>query len=67
MKEIKTCEDYVLAELEEKKAQVQKLTEVCKEYLEVRKTKKSRLALFLLDFAFQVIDHVGICFDAFHP
>ena len=30
-------------------------------------TKKSRLALFLLDFAFQVIDHVGICFDAFHP
>ena len=39
MKEIKTCEDYVLAELEEKKAQVQKLTEVCKEYLEVRKTR----------------------------
>ena len=37
MKEIKTCEDYVLAELEEKKAQVQKLTEVCKEYLEVMK------------------------------
>ena len=37
MKEIKTCEDYVLAELEEKKAQIQKLTEVCKEYLEVMK------------------------------
>ena len=38
MKEIKTCEEYVLAELEEKQAQVQKLTEVCKEYLEVMKT-----------------------------
>ena len=37
MKEIKTCEDYVLAELEEKKAQIQKLNEVCKEYLEVMK------------------------------
>ena len=37
MKEIKTCEEYVLAELEEKKAQIQKLTEVCKEYLEVMK------------------------------
>ena len=37
MKEIKTCEDYVLAELEEKKAQIRKLTEVCKEYLKVMK------------------------------
>ena len=37
MKEINTCEEYVLAELEEKKVQVQKLTEVCKEYLEVMK------------------------------
>ena len=37
MKEIKTCEDYVLAELEEKKAQIKKLNEVCKEYLEVMK------------------------------
>ena len=37
MKEIKNCEEYVLADLEEKKAQVQKLTEVCKEYLEVMK------------------------------
>ena len=37
MKEIKTCEDYVLAELEEKKAQIRKITEVCKEYLEVMK------------------------------
>ena len=37
MKEIKTCEEYVLAELEEKKAQIQKLTEVCKDYLEVMK------------------------------
>ena len=37
MKEIKTCEEYVLAELEEKKAQIQKLNEVCKEYLEVMK------------------------------
>ena len=37
MKEYNTCEEYVLAELEEKKTQVQKLTEVCKEYLEVMK------------------------------
>ena len=37
MKEIKTCEEYVLAELEEKKAQVIRLTEACKEYLEVMK------------------------------
>ena len=37
MKEIKTCEEYVLAELEEKKAQVRKLTEVCREYLKVMK------------------------------
>ena len=46
MKEIKTCEDYVLAELEEKKAQVQKLTEVCKEYLEVRKQKRAGWLFF---------------------
>ena len=52
MKEIKTCEEYVLAELEEKKAQVQKLTEVCKEYLEVRKTKKSRVGSFFTGFYF---------------
>ena len=37
MKEIKTCEEYILADLEEKKAQVRKLTEVCKEYLEAMK------------------------------
>ena len=37
MKEIKTSEEYVLADLEEKKAQIQKLTEVCREYLEVMK------------------------------
>ena len=37
MKEFNTCEEYVLAELEEKKAQVQKLTEACKEALEVMK------------------------------
>ena len=37
MKEIKTCEEYVLAELEEKRAQVIRLTEACKEYLEVMK------------------------------
>ena len=37
MKEIKTCEDYVLAELEEKKAQIRKLAEACKECLEVMK------------------------------
>ena len=37
MKEIKTSEEYVLADLEEKKAQIQKLTEVCKEHLKVMK------------------------------
>ena len=35
MNEIKTCEDYVLAELEEKKAEVKKLTAACKAYAEV--------------------------------
>ncbi len=37
MKEIKTCEDYVLNELEEKKAQVEKLAEACMKYLEAMK------------------------------
>lgn len=32
---IKTCEEYVLAELEEKKQQVKKLAEACKNYVEV--------------------------------
>ena len=32
---IKTCEEYVLAELEEKKQQVKKLAEACKSYVEV--------------------------------
>ena len=32
---IKTCEEYVLAELEEKKEQVKKLTAACKSYVEV--------------------------------
>ena len=31
----KTCEEYVLAELEEKKEQVKKLTAACKSYVEV--------------------------------
>ena len=31
----KTCEEYVLAELEAKKEQVKKLTAACKSYLEV--------------------------------
>lgn len=35
MKEIKTCEEYVLAELEEKKEQLKRLKEVCKSYAEV--------------------------------
>ena len=34
MKEIKTCEEYVLAELEEKKEQVKKLSDACKAYRE---------------------------------
>ena len=34
MKEIKTCEEYVLAELEEKKEQVKRLKEACNGYLE---------------------------------
>ena len=45
MKEFKTCEEYVLTELEEKSSD-SKNTEVCKEYLEVRKTKKSRVGSF---------------------
>ena len=32
---IKTCEEYVLAELEEKKEQVKRLKEACKSYVEV--------------------------------
>ena len=35
MKEIRTCEEYVLAELEEKKEQVKRLKEACKSYAEV--------------------------------
>ena len=35
MKEVSTCEEYVLAELEEKKEQVRRLKEACKSYVEV--------------------------------
>ena len=35
MEEIKTCEEYVLLELEAKKEQVKKLTAACKSYVEV--------------------------------
>ena len=35
MEEIKTCEEYVLLELEAKTEQVKKLTAVCKSYVEV--------------------------------
>ena len=35
MKEIKTCEEYVLMELEEKREQVKRLTEACRNYIEV--------------------------------
>ena len=35
MKEVSTCEEYVLAELEEKKEQVKRLKEACKSYVEV--------------------------------
>ena len=35
MKEIKTCEEYVLSELEEKREQLKRLKEACKSYLEV--------------------------------
>ena len=31
----KTCEEYVLAELEKKREQVKRLTEACKSYVEV--------------------------------
>ena len=34
MKEFNTCEEYVLAELEEKKEQVKKLSDACKAYRE---------------------------------
>lgn len=46
MKEFNTCEEYVLAELEGKKAQVQKLTEVCKESPKVRKQKRAGWLFF---------------------
>ena len=35
MRDVKTCEEYVLAELEEKKEQVRRLEEACKSYVEV--------------------------------
>ena len=34
MKDYKTCEEYVLVELEEKKEQVKKLSDACKAYRE---------------------------------
>ena len=35
MKEIKTCEEYVLMELEDNREQVKRLTEACRNYIEV--------------------------------
>ena len=35
MDKVKTCEEYVLTELEAKKEQVKKLTAACKSYVEV--------------------------------
>lgn len=35
MKEIKTCEEYVLSELEEKREQLKRQKEACKSYVEV--------------------------------
>ena len=35
MDKVKTCEEYVLTELEEKKEQVKRLKEACKSYVEV--------------------------------
>jgi hypothetical protein len=35
MKKIKTCEEYVLSELEEKREQLKRLKEACKSYVEV--------------------------------
>ena len=35
MKEIKTCEEYVLSELEEKREQLKRLKEACKSDVEV--------------------------------
>ena len=35
MKEIKTCEEYVLSDLEEKREQLKRLKEACKSYVEV--------------------------------
>ena len=35
MDKAKTCEEYVLAELEKKREQVKRLTEACKNYVEV--------------------------------
>ena len=35
MRDVKTCEEYVLAQLEEKKEQVKRLKEACKSYAEI--------------------------------
>ena len=35
MRDVKTCEEYVLAELEEKKEQVRRLEEACKSCVEM--------------------------------
>ena len=35
MDKVKTCEEYVLMELEAKKEQVKRLTETCRNYIEV--------------------------------
>ena len=35
MRDVKTCEEYVLLELEKKTQQVKRLTEACKSYAEV--------------------------------
>ena len=34
MKEIKTCEEYVLSEVEEKREQLKRLKEACKSYVD---------------------------------
>lgn len=35
MKEINSCEEYVIFELEKKREQVKRLTEACRNYIEV--------------------------------
>ena len=64
----KTCEEYVLAELEAKKEQVKKLTAACKNYLEVMDDVQpvsgyyERASESPQGFRWEGAHHHGLCF-----